>query len=46
LWYILLGALLGNIGLLPEDERISFLGEIGIILVMFALGFEENLSDF
>jgi len=46
LWYIVLGALLGNIGLLPEDERIEFLGEIGIILVMFALGFEENLSDF
>jgi len=46
LWYIVLGAVLGNIGLLPEDERIEFLGEIGIILVMFALGFEENLSNF
>ncbi len=46
LWYIILGAFLGNIGLLPEDERIEFLGEIGIILVMFALGFEENLNDF
>ena len=31
---------------MPEDERIEFLGEIGIILVMFALGFEENLSNF
>ena len=46
LWYIVLGAVIGNIGLLEEDERIEFLGEIGIILVMFALGFEENLSNF
>ena len=46
LWYIIFGAIVGNIGLLPEDERIEFLGEIGIILVMFALGFEENLSNF
>ena len=46
LWYIILGAVVGNIGLLPEDERIEFLGEIGIILVMFALGFEENLANF
>lgn len=46
LWYIIVGALLGNLGLLEEDERIGFLGEIGIILVMFALGFEENLSNF
>ena len=46
LWYIILGAVVGNMGILPEDERIEFLGEIGIILVMFALGFEENLSNF
>jgi len=46
LWYIVLGALLGNLHILSEDHRIEFLGEIGIILVMFALGFEENLSNF
>ncbi|WP_457562996.1 cation:proton antiporter domain-containing protein [Caminibacter pacificus] len=46
LWYIVLGAVLGNLHILSEDHRIEFLGEIGIILVMFALGFEENLSNF
>ncbi|GAB6073410.1 cation:proton antiporter [Nautilia lithotrophica] len=46
LWFIIFGALLGNIGLFSGDHRLEFLGEIGIILVMFALGFEENLSNF
>jgi len=46
LWYIVIGAIVGNLGLLPEDERMEFIGEIGIILVMFALGFEENLANF
>jgi len=46
LWYIILGAVLGNIGIFSNDHRIEFLGEIGIILVMFALGFEEDLSNF
>ena len=46
LWFIVIGALLGNVGLFSGDHRLEFLGEIGIILVMFALGFEENLSNF
>ncbi|MEO1922958.1 MAG: cation:proton antiporter, partial [Nautiliaceae bacterium] len=46
LWYIVIGALIGNLHLIQEDERIDFLGEIGIILVMFALGFEEDLKNF
>jgi Kef-type K+ transport system membrane component KefB len=46
LWFIIYGALLGNIGLFSGDHRLEFLGEIGIVLVMFALGFEENLSNF
>jgi Kef-type K+ transport system membrane component KefB len=46
LWYIVLGAVLGNVGIFSGDHRLEFLGEIGIILVMFALGFEEDLSNF
>ncbi|WP_456480259.1 cation:proton antiporter [Nautilia sp.] len=46
LWFIIFGAVLGNIGLFSGDHRIEFLGEIGIILVMFALGFEEDLGNF
>ncbi len=46
LWYIIIGALIGNFHLIQEDERIEFLGEIGIVLVMFALGFEEDLKNF
>ncbi|NPA10931.1 MAG: cation:proton antiporter [Epsilonproteobacteria bacterium] len=46
LWYIVIGALLGNLHILHEDHRLEFLGEIGIVLVMFALGFEEDLKNF
>jgi len=46
LWFIIFGAVLGNLGLFSGDHRLEFLGEIGIVLVMFALGFEENLSNF
>jgi len=46
LWFIIYGAVLGNVGLFSGDHRLEFLGEIGIILVMFALGFEEDLSNF
>jgi len=37
---------LGNLSLFSRDHRLEFLGERGIVLVMFALGFEENLSNF
>jgi Kef-type K+ transport system membrane component KefB len=46
LWYIIIGALLANVGILHEEHELEFLGEIGIILVMFALGFEEDISNF
>ncbi len=46
LWYILIGAVFGNLGLLEDNEELNFLGEIGIIIVMFALGFEEDLRNF
>lgn len=48
LWYLFIGALLVNLGVLkPEPgEFIHGLSEIGIIFIMFALGFEENTSQF
>jgi len=46
LWFIIIGAILGNLGLVEEDHALEFLGDIGIILVMFALGFEEDAKAF
>ena len=46
MWFIVLGVLLGNSGYLMESEQLEFLGDIGIILVMFALGFEEDVENF
>ncbi|MBZ0218470.1 MAG: cation:proton antiporter, partial [Fimbriimonadaceae bacterium] len=47
-WFLALGSLMVNIGVLPTtaDEFISGLAELGIILIMFALGFEEETSNF
>ncbi len=48
LFYLFMGALFVNTGLLPIEpgEFISGFAEVGIILIMFALGFEETTSDF
>jgi len=48
LYYLAIGALFVNLGLLPEEPHdfIRGFAEIGIILIMFALGFEEKVSDF
>jgi Kef-type K+ transport system membrane component KefB len=48
LWYLAFGTILVNIGLLPEksDDFIRTLSELGIILIMFALGFEEQTGNF
>lgn len=48
LWYLFFGSLCVNIGLLPEQtpHAIEFFAELGIILIMFALGFEEDTSNF
>lgn len=48
LFYLAVGAFYVNIGLLPHEsgEFIRGFAEIGIILIMFALGFEENTSAF
>jgi Kef-type K+ transport system membrane component KefB len=47
LWLILIGSFLGNLHIIPEHSKeIEFLGELGIIFIMFALGLDENLHHF
>lgn len=48
LFYLAVGAVYVNLGLLPQEsgDFIRGFSEIGIILIMFALGFEENTSAF
>lgn len=48
LWYLFFGALLVNLGLLPEVLPVFIvdLAELGIIIIMFAIGLEENTATF
>jgi len=48
LFFLAFGSLMVNVGLLPHEstEFIRGFAEIGIILIMFALGFEEDSSKF
>jgi len=47
LWLIIFGAIAVNTGILPEENLImEAIGDWGIVFVMFALGFEENISNF
>ena len=48
LWFLFVGAVLVNVGALPiqADPFIRYFAEIGIIVIMFALGFEEDTSNF
>ncbi|MCB1667243.1 MAG: cation:proton antiporter [Porticoccaceae bacterium] len=48
LWYLFFGAAMVNVGWLPEHMPIFIedFSELGIILIMFALGFEENTDNF
>lgn len=48
LYYLAIGAVLVNTGVLPEKSSpfIRGFAEIGIVLIMFALGFEENTKNF
>lgn len=47
-WYLFFGALLTNIGLLPVEMPVFIvsLSELGIIVIMFSLGFEEDTGNF
>jgi len=48
LYYLFAGFILVNFGILPEEpnEFLRSFAELGIILIMFALGFEESTSNF
>lgn len=48
LWFLAMGCLLVNTGIMPEDPGVFLedLSQLGIIVIMFALGFEENSADF
>ncbi len=48
LYFLAFGAVMVNVGWLPEESTpfIKGFSEIGIILIMFALGFEENSGKF
>lgn len=48
LWYLFFGSAMVNMGLLPVEMPVFIVdfSELGIILIMFALGFEENTDNF
>ncbi len=48
LWYLFCGAVLVNLAIVPKEmpEFIHNFSELGIIIIMFALGFEENTDNF
>jgi len=48
LWYLFCGAVMVNLGLLPKvmPVFITDFAELGIIIIMFALGFEEETENF
>ncbi len=48
LWYLFAGAFLTNLGWLPAEPLpfVEGVAELGIILIMFALGFEESIENF
>lgn len=47
LWLILFGSVGVNLSILPEhSEVLHMIGEWGIVFIMFALGFDEDLSNF
>jgi len=48
LWYLFCGTVLVNINILPQEMPIFItdFAELGIIIIMFALGFEEDTDNF
>ncbi len=47
IWLIVLGSVGVNLGILPEhNEVLEAIGDWGIVFVMFALGFDEDLNHF
>ncbi|BAF70385.1 cation:proton antiporter [Nitratiruptor sp. SB155-2] len=47
LWLIIFGALFANLGIIPQQHGVlEYIGEWGIVFIMFALGFDEDLDHF
>jgi Kef-type K+ transport system membrane component KefB len=48
LWYLFCGAILVNFGLVPVEMPVFIhdFSDLGIIIIMFALGFEEETDNF
>lgn len=48
LYFLFVGAVLVNLGVLPKQTHVFIRGlaDIGIIVIMFAVGFEENTANF
>jgi Kef-type K+ transport system membrane component KefB len=48
LYFLAFGAVMVNVGILPTEtnEFIHGFAELGIVIIMFALGFEENTRNF
>ncbi|MEM9888935.1 MAG: cation:proton antiporter [Bacteroidota bacterium] len=44
--YILVGAVLGETGLIENEDLVHYLGELGIILLLFFIGMEISLPEF
>jgi len=47
LWLIIFGAIFANMGIIPKHhEVLEYIGEWGIVFIMFVLGFDEDLNHF
>lgn len=48
LGYLLVGALLGShgLGIITEDESFAFMGEVGVVFLLFAIGLEFSVRQF
>lgn len=47
LWLIIFGSLAANLSILPHhNEILEMIGDWGIVFIMFALGFDEDLNNF
>ncbi len=48
LYFLAFGAIMVNVGILPVESGpfITVFGDVGIIMIMFALGFEEDTGHF
>jgi len=48
LYFLFVGSVLANMGILPAESGpfIRNFAELGIIIIMFALGFEESTDNF